>query len=323
MTGKTPSPPSKPQVIRPSSVRSGTLGRVRRSLEYRPAMAVYAVLLVQSLMASGTHIVAKIIVREVDAFTLTLVRSVIAAVAMGLILLIRGGPIRLLRQERKMVLLLSFLAIPVNQFLFLFGMRFTTASNAALLYSTTPILVLVFSRLFLGERLTGVKVVGVVLGFVGVITVVFERGVSASMEYLLGNILIGFAVMAWGLYTVFGRRLIIRYGAVEASSLTLIIGTVMFIPMGIVPALRFPFETLSPTSWMAILYLALITSVLSYFLWYFALGRAEAGKVALFANLQPILTTILAVLLLGQEVTVAFVIGGIIALAGVVIAQFG
>jgi drug/metabolite transporter (DMT)-like permease len=74
---------------------------------------------------------------------------------------------------------------------------------------------------------------------------------------------------------------------------------------------------------MAILYLALITSVLSYFLWYFALGRAEAGKVALFANLQPILTTILAVLLLGQEVTVAFVIGGIIALAGVVIAQFG
>jgi drug/metabolite transporter (DMT)-like permease len=298
-------------------------GRARRSIDKRPAMAVYAVLLVQALMASGTHIVAKVIVREVDAFTLTLVRSVISGIVMGAILLVRGGPVRLLREERKMLLLLSFLAIPVNQFLFLFGMRYTTASNAALLYATTPILVLIFSRLFLGERLTSKKIVGVILGFAGVMTVIFERGVNASMEYLLGNVLIGFAVMAWGLYTVFGRRLIVRYGAIEASSMTLIIGTLMFIPIGIIPALRFPFETLSVSSWMQILYLAIITSVFSYFLWYFALGRVEAGKVALFANLQPILTTILAVVLLGQEVTTGFVVGGIVALAGVVIAQYG
>ncbi len=225
---------------------------------------------------------------------------------MGAILFVRGGPIRLLKEERKLLLFLSFLAIPVNQFLFLFGMRFTTASNAALLYATTPILVLVFSRLFLGERLTKLKIVGVILGFVGVMTVIFERGVTASMEYLLGNVLIGCAVMAWGLYTVFGRRLIVRYGAIEASSMTLIIGTVMFLPIGIVPALRFPFETLTVFSWMQILYLAVITSVFSYFLWYFALGRAEAGKVALFTNLQPILTTVLAVVLLGQGVTVGF-----------------
>lgn len=322
MNGKTVSPVSLPPVAGDQK-KPGAAGRVRRSIDHRPVTAVYVVLLVQSLMASGTHIVAKVIVREVDAFTLTLIRSVIAAAAMGLILLVRGGPIRLLQEERKMVLFLSFIAIPVNQFLFLFGMRFTTASNAALLYSTTPILVLVFSRFFLGERLTRAKVLGVILGFVGVMTVIFERGVSASMEYLLGNVLIGFAVMAWGLYTVLGRRLIVRYGAVEASSLTLIIGTLMFIPIGIVPTLHFPFETLTVSSWMAILYLAIITSVLSYFLWYFALGRAEAGKVALFANLQPIMTTILAVVLLGQEVTVAFVVGGVIALAGVVIAQYG
>ncbi len=222
-----------------------------------------------------------------------------------------------------MLLLLSFIAIPVNQFLFLFGMRYTTASNAALLYATTPIRVLIFSRLFLGERLTGVKIVGVILGFVGVMTVIFERGISASMEYFLGNVLIGFAVVAWGLYTVLGRRLIVRYGAVEASSLTLIIGTLMFIPIGIIPALRFPYETLTVSSWMEILYLAIITSVLSYFLWYYALGRVEAGKVALFTNLQPILTTVLAVVLLGQQVTMPFMVGGVIALAGVVIAQYG
>jgi drug/metabolite transporter (DMT)-like permease len=322
MSGKTFLPESA-QSDMPSAEVAGPPGRSRRTLDRSPAAAVYAVLFVQSLMASGTHIVAKVIVQTVDAFTLTLVRSVISAIVMGLILFFRGGPIRIWREDRRMLLLLSLLAIPVNQFLFLFGMRYTTASNAALLYATTPILVLIFSRFFLGERLTTVKIAGVILGFVGVMTVIFERGISASMEYLLGNLLIGVAVMAWGLYTVFGKRLIVRYGAVEASSMTLIIGTVMFIPVGAVPALHFPFATLSLSSWMQILYLAVITSVFSYFLWYFALGRAEAGKVALFANLQPILTTILAVLLLGQQVTLAFVVGGIIALAGVVVAQYG
>lgn len=322
MTGAAKTPPaSPPRAVSPVH-EAGPPVRPHPS-HHGAGTLVYAVLLVQSLTSSGTHIVARVIAQQVDGFTLTLVRSLISAAVMGLILLLRGGTLRSLREDRRLVLFLSFIAIPVNQFLFLFGMRYTTASNAALLYATTPILVLIFSRLFLGERLTGRKVVGVILGFAGVITVIFERGISASMEYLLGNVLIGLAVMAWGLYTVFGKKLIVRYGAIEASSLTLIVGTLMFIPIGLVPALRFPYETLTVSSWMEILYLALITSVFSYFLWYFALGRAEAGKVALFTNLQPVLTTVLAVVLLGQEVTVAFVAGGIVALAGVVIAQYG
>jgi drug/metabolite transporter (DMT)-like permease len=63
--------------------------------------------------------------------------------------------------------------------------------------------------------------------------------------------------------------------------------------------------------------------VFSYWLWYYALSRIEAGKAALFANLQPVLTAILAVSLLGQDLTVAFLVGGTITIAGVAVAQFG
>ena len=239
------------------------------------------------------------------------------------ILLLRGGFPKIAREDRNLVLFLSFLAIPVNQFFFLFGMRYTIPSNAALLYATTPILVLLLSWMFLGERLTGRKIVGVVVGFIGVVVVIFERGVSASMEFLLGNLLIAVAVVAWGLYSVFGKRLISRYGAVGASSLTLIYGTVMFFPIGIWSTVSYPYATLTTSNWGEILYLAIITSVVSYFLWYFALGRIEAGKAALFANFQPVLTTVLMVVLLGQGITLAFVVGGSLALLGVVLAQFG
>jgi len=301
--------------LRHETVRRGE-GRFRDK-------GVYAVLIVQSLMASGTHIVAKVVVRDIDAFTLTLLRTTISAIAMGGILLIRGKRISIRRDDYAAFFWLAFLAVPLNQFLFLYGMKYTIPSNAALLYATTPVVVLVFSHFFLGESLSRLKIAGVILGFLGVTIVIFERGLSASMEYVAGNLVIFTAVLAWALYTVYGRKMIVKYGAIETSCLTLIGGTILFFPVGIVPALQFPYGTLTGANWMQIFYLAIVTSVLSYLLWYYALGRIEAGRVALFSNLQPILVTALAVTLLGQSITGAFVIGGIIAISGVIAAQFG
>ena len=284
---------------------------------------VYALLLLQALLASGTHLVAKVVVTQIDAFTLTLVRSLIATGGMVLVLRGAGGRLGIERKDLPLILFLAFLAVPVNQFLFLVGIRYTTASNAALLYATTPILVVLFSRWLLGEKLTRQRIAGVLLGFAGVTIVIFERGIDASVDNLAGNLIIYCAVLAWGLYTVLGKRLIATYGPIRSTSLTLIIGTFLFLPVGIWSAAQFPYGRLSLDSWLQILYLGLITSVVAYLLWYYALSRAEAGKVAVFTNLQPLLTTILAVLLLNQDVTVAFVVGGSVALGGVVLAQFG
>jgi RarD protein len=284
---------------------------------------VYGVLLLQSLMASGTHLVAKVVVQTVDAPTLTLIRCLVSVLGMGILLLLSGRRPSIRRGDLPLILFLSLLAIPVNQFFFLYGIRYSTAANAALLYATTPALVLLLSRILLGERLTRRKVTGVAIAFAGVLLVILERGPDASLQYVYGNAIIFIAVVAWSTYTAYGKRLIARVGPIGASSITLFIGTLMFIPIGIIPALQFPYETLSVSNWLQILYLGLITSVVAYVLWYYALGRAEAGKVALFTNLQPVITTVLAVLLLGQSLTPMFVIGGIVVLCGVVLAQYG
>lgn len=293
------------------------------ALHRRGDGGVYAILLVQQFIASGTHIVAKVITHTMDAVTLTLVRSLISAAIMVVILVAGGRMPRIAKEDRMLVLFLSFLAIPVNQFAFLYGMHFTIPSNAALLYATTPIVVLLLSWMFLHEPLTRRKVVGVILGFVGVMIVIFERGVAMSSTYIVGNLLIGAAVVAWGVYSVFGKRLIARYGTIHASAVTILGGTVLFIPFGIVPLARYPFASLDAGAWGEILYLGVITSVVSYFLWYYALSRTEAGKAALFSNLQPVITTLLMVVLLGQDITPAFVVGGCVALIGVATAQFG
>jgi drug/metabolite transporter (DMT)-like permease len=286
-------------------------------------MFVYFVLLFQSLIASGTHIIAKVVVKDIDPVTLTMLRSSIAALALLGILFFRRAPIAIAREHYKTIIWLSFLAIPVNQFLFLTAIKYTTASNAALLYGTTPAMVLVLSYFTGKASLTLKKALGVVIAFSGILLVVFERGIDFRSDYTFGNLLLVIAVVAWALYTINGRLLILKYGAFFTSAITMILGTILYIPIGIISAIHFDYSTLSIAHFGGLLYLAIGTSIFAYFLWYYALGRIDTSKVAIFANLQPVLTTVLAVILLGQSITATFVVGGVVALTGIVVTQFG
>jgi RarD protein len=284
---------------------------------------VYAVMLLQTLLAAATYLIAKSVVNAADAFTLTLLRSLVAAAGMGVLVALRKGLPRVRREDLPLLLWLSLLGIPVNQFCFLLGIRSTLPANAALLYAVTPLVVLVLARVFLGEALTGRKVAGVLIGFAGVAAVIFARDTGPSWEGVAGDLIILAGVLAWGLYSVFGKRLIQRYGAFESTALTMLIGAGLFLPVGLVPALGFPYQVLTVTNWMQILYLGLITSVAAYTLWFYAIARIEVGKVALFTYLQPVLTTLLAILLLDQHPSPAFIAGGMVALCGVALAQTG
>ncbi len=280
-------------------------------------------MVVQSLLASGTHIVAKVIVGDVDPITLTFLRSSLSgAVFFLLYLAIRNRP-SISAGDWKRLIVLGLLAVPLNQFFFLFAIKLTTPQNASLLYGTTPIFVFLISMVSLGERRTLRKSAGVVIAFVGMLIVIFEEGVNVRSEHTLGNLLLILAVLSWSLYTVWGRPLIIKYGAYPVTALSGIIGALMFSPIGLWHAVEFPFETLTAEHWMGLFYLVIGTSFFAYFLWYYALGRIDATKVAIFANSQPVLTALMAAMFLAQPITPIFVVGGIVAISGVVLTQYG
>lgn len=164
---------------------------------------------------------------------------------------------------------------------------------------------------------------GVVIAFLGILLVVFERGIDFRSDYTLGNALLVVAVIAWAFYTVRGKPMIMEYGAFPTSAITMIVGTMMFLPIGGASMIHFDYASLTLHHWGGLVYLSIGTSIFAYFLWYYALGRIEASKVAIFANLQPVLTTVLSFVLLGQSISIWFIIGGTIALVGVILTQFG
>ncbi len=286
-------------------------------------MGVYFVLFFQQLIVSGTHIIAKAIVRDIDSVTLTTLRSVISGLGLLLMFLIKEKRLKIRKEDYKKIFWLGLISVPINQFLFLYAIGYTTASNAALLYAATPMAVLIFSRILLKELITWKKVLGVATAFTGIAIVIFEKGLDFKSEFTYGNILIFIGMLSWALYTIYGKPLIMKYGALHVTAVTMIFGTILFLPLGLYSTIQFPFSSLSLVHWEGVFYLAVGTSIFGYFLWYYALGRIEASKVAIFANGQPIMTTLLAVLFLGQAVSVNFIIGGIITIAGVILTQFG
>ena len=284
-------------------------------------MNIYIVMLIQQLVASGTHLIAKTVTRTVDPMALTFVRGVISASALAALFYIREKKIKIQKEDYARMVWLSFVAIPINQFLYLYGMKFTLAANGALLYATTPAFVLVLSHFILGEKLSLYKIIGVIVAFIGVLLIVFERGVDFSSDYFFGNVMILIAVVAWALYGVQGKKLIAKYGAFHVSALTVIGGAILFVPLGTASMFWFDITEISGGDWFGILYLALGTSVVGYVLWYYAIGKFDTTKVAVFANAQPILTTILAVIFLHQPISTIFIVGGIITIIGVLLTQ--
>lgn len=284
-------------------------------------MNVYIVLVLQMMIASGTYLIAKAVANDIEPFALTLFRNAIAVIGIIGIYFLRGKKIRIERVDRSRIILLGFLAIWINQFLFLFGLRYTTPANAALLYAATPIFVMLFSYYMKKEKMNAKKAVGVSIAFIGIIVVIFERGIDFGLSHTFGNVIILASVIGWTFLTILSRPMILKYGSLEVSMISILTGVVLFIPAGGVSIAMFDFSGLTRMHIYGLIYLGIGTSILSYSLWSYALSRIEATKVAIFANGQPILTAILSIIFLQQTITIPFIIGGAVTITGVFLTQ--
>jgi drug/metabolite transporter (DMT)-like permease len=279
-------------------------------------------MLLHSLLSAGTYLAAKRALFELSPFEVALARFGLSAV-LHAALVLRSRP-RIAPRDLAALAALGVLAVPLNQGLLLFGLARSTPGHAALLYALTPIFVFLLARLRLGERATPAKVAGIAVALAGVAVVLLARGLLVGAAAVLGgDLLILGGVASWAIYATAGKRYAQRYGAVGASGVALLLGTAAYLPIGLAASDLGAFARLSRPGWTAVGYLVLLTSVASYVLYSWALARAEASRVAIYANLQPVLTALLAWAAYGERLTPPFVAGGAMVIAGVLLTQRG
>src|ERR1700716_1703834 len=172
-----------------------------------PAAVLYGALLVHTLVSAANYLFAKRALMEIPALPLGLLRF--AGASLLLIVLLRRarpkGQRMPPREWRKRLLFLSLIGVPVNQGLFLTGLQLSTATHAALLYTLTPLFVLLLAqalhREFPGWRTSA----GTIIAPAGTVWVLVARGLDLSRGPLVGDLLVLVAVVAWSIYTAEGR----------------------------------------------------------------------------------------------------------------------
>lgn len=276
---------------------------------------------VHTLVSSGTYIVAKGALSEFAPLVFAFYRFLLASAALAAIMLFRRYFFPFEKSRWPFLLLLAFLAVPLNQCLFLYGLKFTIPTHPALLYATTPVWVYLLSAWRGEEKMTAGKTAGIFTALAGVIAFFAEKGLSMDIDYLIGDTFIMIAVWAWSTYTVLGRPLVKEKGALAVTSSTLILGTVMYCPLGLYLALRFDYSAVTWIGWSGVIYTALLTSVLAYTIWYWSMKHMEPSRTAIFMNIQPVLTALLAYSIMGERLSSGSLVSGLVILLGVFLVQ--
>jgi drug/metabolite transporter (DMT)-like permease len=245
--------------------------------------------------------------------------------AVGILLFVaityrREGTIRIERRDAPILLGILGLTTLVNQVAFPIGADLTSASTMALLFGTMPILVGTIGWRLGYERpharhwlAAGITCGGVVLVAVGA-----QGGISSD----LAGIVIGLvAVGTWAYYTAAVGPLMRRYSPYRISAA---VGLAALLPLAVVSAPELANEDWSaipPLAWSALVYSTLIAFVLTYVLWFTAIGRVGANRSSIYANLQPFLGAVFAVAVLSETLTLVQVVGGAIIGIGVIVAR--
>jgi drug/metabolite transporter (DMT)-like permease len=285
------------------------------------ASYLYSGLVLQSVIAAGTYIFTKGAMAELAPLVFGFYRFILASVIFSLLIVILGKRPAFEKTEWLQLLGLGILAIPINQGFFLVGLSHTPPTHPALLYATTPVWVYLISVWRKEEGFKRKKTVGIAIALAGVTAFFLEKSLRLEVDYLLGDTLLLIAVWAWATYTVLGRRLVQKRGAMNVTAAALILGTIVYFPLGIYTASNVSYLTVTWVGWGGILYSAIFTSVLLYTLWFWTIRYMEPARAAVFSNLQPIFTAILGYGILGERLSVGSVVTGSVIMLGVLVAQ--
>jgi drug/metabolite transporter (DMT)-like permease len=213
----------------------------------------------------------------------------------------------------------AVLLLLANQLSFVYALDLTTATTVALLFGTLPILTAVISRAVGIERLESRFWIAALLSFAGVALVTAGSGESLS-GHLAGDLLAVLGAATWGAYSVAIAPLMRRYSPFRLSAVLLVIVSVPLLLLGS-PQLADEDFQWGALVWIGFTFAVLGPLVLTNLLWFTAIDRVGPSRAALFANLQPFLAAMIALLLLSENLTRYQIAGGLAIGAGIVLSR--
>lgn len=256
----------------------------------------------------------QLILAGVPPFTMILIRYLIVCACLIILLLI--NPIKKKISIRDYITLAVSGVIGVTLYFLCEskGIQLTTASNASIIIATIPIFSLLVDIIYYKNPITWIQTLGIILSFLGVFLIVYPTYVSSGgAKGIWGNILMMGACLSWVLYSMFSKSLHKKFTNFTITAYQSFFGSIFLIFPAITEHAKW--IPIAGYAWVHFLYLALLCSVLSYFLYNYSLRHLGLSTVSVYINLIPVVGVIGSVLILKESVVLVQIVGGTIVLA--------
>ncbi|MEW5938430.1 MAG: DMT family transporter [Chloroflexota bacterium] len=269
----------------------------------------------------GTFIATKIALTEVSPATIVWIRFGIGVIILGATVLARKQFALPSWSDLAYLALLGFLGVTFHQWLQATGLQTAQATTTAWIVASTPVFIAILGWLVLKEKMGWTRVGGIALAAFGVLLIVSKGDFAAlftGREGTVGDFLIFVSAVNWAVFSILSRRELPRHPAARMMFYVMLTGwlfTCVWI-LGFGPGLS-ELPHLTGRGWGAILMLGIFGSGLAYIAWYDALQALPASQLGAFLNIEPLVTTLLAALMINEPITPVALIGGAIIIFGV------
>lgn len=228
------------------------------------------------------------------------------------------------KSDFYIILICALTGIAMNQNFSIKGMSLTSPIHASLLVLTTPIVITLLAALFLKEKLTPLKITGLILGIIGGVLLVFSRDFSVTNKsnQALGDMFIVFGAISYSTYVILMKSIAHKYSNTAILKWVFLIGSLISIPLGWHDLKLVQWASFDGLSWFCLLYVVVGATFFAYQLVNFGIHKLGASVAGSYIYAQPFFATIASIIFLNESITLAKMISAGLIMAGVFLANY-
>ncbi len=224
----------------------------------------------------------------------------------------------LAKGDLKKMAILALFGVFINQVFFIYGLSLTKPINSAIIMISNPIMVIVFTLIFFKERITILKIGGLLLGIVGAVTLLLFKGnFEFGSETIKGDLMTLINASSWAVFVVMAKPYMQKYHTVTVMKWIFLFGFFYILPVGFNDLRNVQWQSWSNDIYFGVAFVVVATTFLAYLLNTYALKALSPSVVSMYIYTQPFLATLFAVFLGKDTLTPTKILSAVFIIIGV------
>lgn len=259
--------------------------------------------------------------RFTSPFTFNLIRFLIAFLLLFIFSVSKGENLKVSKKDLPLVLSIAFFGGIVSGGSFIYGLSYTTASDAGLIIGTEPATTALIAAIIAKESVTIRTYIGSILSFIGIWFIVMQGQLFIEITQVraYGDLFVIIAIVGWSLFTVLNKFAMKRMKAWLVTLYLTLFALLFYLPISFFEGYLLLLPNLPLAFWLAILYIAIFGTLIAMQWWISSVGHIGAVKVGMFGSLIPVFSLIFSVTMLNETITIFHIIGMLLIVIGVII----